>query len=202
VAEEILKNPDKVDLGGKLQNVTVMFTEVVNFEELLNSMDPNNLISMLNEYFSLALDTVFEYDGTLDKFIGDNVMAFWGAPLEVADGELKAVRCALSLQEKIAGLNNSWRQMGKPLFHVCIGINSGRVVAGNIGSIRRMEYTVIGDTVNVASRIKSLSKNKNIPILLSETTYDKVRDLFAVENRFQAAVKGKTQNITVYQLSI
>jgi len=202
VAEEILKDPDKLDLGGKLQDVTIMFAEVTNFIQLLATLDPNELISMLNEYFSVAMDTIFEFEGTLDKFIEDNVMAFWGAPLPVPDSEERAVRCAQKLQQEISRLNQTWDKQDKPQFQVCIGINSGPVIAGNIGSIRRMEYTVIGDTVNLAARIKSLSSTRNIPILMSETTYKKVKDMFHVENQFQATVKGKTDEIAVYQLQV
>jgi len=200
VAEEILKDPDKVDLGGTLHDVTVLFTEVINFQELQETLDPSELVAMLNEYFSLSIDAVFEFDGTLDKFIGDNVMAFWGAPLPMPDCEQRALHCATRIQKNMEQLNLSWKQRGKESFNICVGINSGKAIAGNIGSIRRMEYTVIGDTVNVTARIKTLSKTKNIPILVSESTYTKVKDQFRFGDKLQAAVKGKSDIITVYQL--
>jgi len=200
VAEEILKESDKLDLEGKLHDVTVMFTEVANFKELLQEMDPLELIEILNMYFSAAMDTIFENDGTLDKFIGDNVMAFWGAPLPLPDCEERTVNCALALNRRMHELNREWEAAGKPRFDLCIGINSGPVVAGNIGSIRRMEYTVIGDTVNTASRIKTLSRSNNTPILVGEATYSKVKDTFEFEGSHQAAVKGKSGWITVYSL--
>jgi class 3 adenylate cyclase len=202
VAEEILKDPDKLELGGKSQNVTVMFTEIVNFKELQKSVDPSHLFASLNEYFAIAIDTIFEFDGTLDKFIGDNVMAFWGAPLPMPDSEMRAVQCALSLNRKVNDLNARWRREGMEEFIFSIGINSGEVVAGNIGSIRRMEYTIIGDTVNTASRIKSLSKSKSIPILIGESTYEKIKGRIEVADKIEAAVKGKSEVITVYQLSV
>jgi adenylate cyclase len=202
VAEEILKDPDRLELGGKSQNVTVMFTEIVNFRELQKSVDPSILFETLNEYFTAAIDTIFEFDGTLDKFIGDNVMAFWGAPLPMPDSELRAVKCALSLNNKVKALNARWRQEGKEEFIFTIGINSGEVVAGNIGSIRRMEYTIIGDTVNTASRIKSLSKSNNIPILIGETTYKKIENSVEVTERIEASVRGKSDAIIVYQLAV
>lgn len=201
VAEEILKDPDNLELGGEARDVTVMFTEVVNFRKLMKELDPAELLSMLNEYFSIASDTIFEFDGTLDKFIGDNVMAFWGAPLQVVDGEARALGCAKKLQGRISGLNEGWAAKGRPQFNVCIGINSGQVVAGNIGSIRRMEYTIIGDTVNLAARIKSLSASENIPILVSEHTRGRVSDSFNFTGAFEAEVKGKSEKIKVYMLA-
>ncbi|MFA6447915.1 MAG: adenylate/guanylate cyclase domain-containing protein [bacterium] len=202
VAEEILKDPDKLELGGKSQIVTVMFTEIVNFKALQKTVEPSLLFDSLNEYFAAAIDTIFEYDGTLDKFIGDNVMAFWGAPIPMPDSELRAVQCALSLNRKVSELNSRWRQEGREEFIFSIGINSGEVVAGNIGSIRRMEYTIIGDTVNTASRIKSISISKSIPILVGETTFQKVKDRVQIVERYDATVKGKAEAISVYQLSV
>jgi len=202
VADKILKDPDMMGLGGEVRDVTIMFTEVANFEELMKTVPPEKLLSRLNQFFSAAIDTVFELDGTLDKFIGNNIMAFWGAPLSIPDGENKAVTCARELQRKIAALNTGWELAGERPFNVCIGINSGPVVAGNIGGVRRMEYTVIGDTVNTAARIKSLSKSKGLPVLIGETTYSRVKDTVKIEQRIEAAVKGKTDSITVYQAAV
>lgn len=202
VAEEILKTPERVDPGGEIRHVTVMFTEVSNFALLLKTMPPELILSRLNEFFSVAIDTIFEFDGTLDKFIGDNVMAFWGAPLADPDNARKAVSCALKLQKNIARLNTGWEREGSLPFNVCIGINSGPAVAGNIGSFRRMEYTVIGDNVNLASRIKSLSRKDNIPILVSESTQTKTCTEFPYSEPFQTTVKGKSGAITVYRLLI
>lgn len=200
VAEEILKDPDRLDLGGRSCDVTIMFVEVMNFDAMLGTVDAVQLVAMLNEYFSRAMDIIFEHDGTVDKFVGDNVMAYWGAPLPAPNADERAVRCALKLERAVEALNRDWSSRGRPRFDICIGINSGPAVAGNIGSSRRMEYTVIGDSVNTAARIKSLSSAKRIPILISETTYNKVKDQFSMEKRFQAAVKGKAGEITVFQL--
>ena len=200
VAEEILRDPDSLELGGKEQDVTVMFAEVANFIRLIDTLEPAQVIAQLNEYFSAAMDTIFEHEGTIDKFIEDSIMAFWGAPLPMHDAEERAVRCAQEFQQKISDLNQEWERRGRPRFDVCIGINSGPVIAGNIGSIRRMEYTVIGDTVNTAARIKTLSKTRHAPILVSRSTYKKVKDKFTVGEEFKAAVKGKSGEITVYQM--
>jgi len=202
VAEEILKDPDKLELGGEDRDVTVMFTEVTNFGELMKTVPPEELLERLNDFFSIAIDTIYVYDGTLDKFIGDNIMAFWGAPLAIPDGERKAIDCARKLHEKLAALNAGWEKAGMTPFNVCIGINSGSVIAGNIGSIRRMEYTVMGDTVNTASRIKSLSKSTGIPILMGESTHSKIKDSIKSEQKIEASVKGKSGTITVYKVDI
>ena len=200
VAEEILKDPDKLDMGGRQQKVTVMFSEVMNFDALMAQLKPEDLIAMMNEYFAAAIDTVFSHEGTLDKFIEDNVMAFWGAPLPQPDSEERAVRCAQDLLRRMDRLNSDWEARGMPRFHVCIGVNTGPAVAGNIGSIRRMEYTVIGDTVNTAARIRALSKSKQIPILVSQSTYEQVKDRFAFGESIETTVKGKSDYITVHEL--
>lgn len=198
VAEEILKDPDRLDLGGSHSHVAVLFTEIAGFAELIDTADTEELTGMLNEFFSIAIDTVFDHDGTLDKFIGDNVMAFWGAPLAMPDCEEKAVRCAVELRRRAAEMNVRRRAAGRPEFDLRIGINSGRVVAGNIGSIRRMEYTIIGDTVNTAARIKSLTGAVGAAILVSDSVYEKVRGRFPAAERIQTRVKGKSQEIVVY----
>jgi len=202
VAEQILKDPDKLDLGGSSAWVTVFFAEVANFRELSKSMDAALLLDMLSEYFSMAMDAIFELDGTIDKFIGDNIMAYWGAPLPDPDGERKAVECAIRLREGLAALNRVWAERGLPEFNVAIGVNSGYVVAGNIGSIRRMEYTVIGDTVNLTSRIKSLSSSSREGILVGETVYEKLKDKFQFSGSRSVKLKGKTDDVVVYGLRI
>ncbi|HOX27836.1 MAG TPA: adenylate/guanylate cyclase domain-containing protein [bacterium] len=202
VAEEILKDSSKLNLGGKRQNVTVMFTEITNFKDILKTTEPELLLDMLNRYFSIAIDTIYETKGTLDKFIGDNVMAFWGAPLAMDDSELRAVNCAVDFLKKMNDQNALWRDENKEEFKISIGINSGEVVAGNLGSIRRMEYTIIGDTVNTASRIKSFSKKNSVPILIGESTYMKVKDRVDFSGVHKASVKGKSDTINVYQLIV
>jgi class 3 adenylate cyclase len=201
VAEQILKDPDKLDLGGSSAWVTVFFAEVANFRELSKNMDAAILLDMLSEYFSMAMDAIFERDGTIDKFIGDNIMAYWGAPLPDSEGEKKAVECAIRLREGLTALNHRWAQKGLPEFNVAIGVNSGHVVAGNIGSIRRMEYTVIGDTVNLTSRIKSLSSSSREGILVGETVYNKLKDHFQFGGSRSVNLKGKTDQVIVYSLN-
>ncbi len=200
VAEEILKDPDRIDLGGNTCDVTVMFAEVINFKELAGELAPETLISMLNEYFTAAIDAAFGQNGTIDKFIGNSIMTFWGAPLPHPDAANAAVRCALDIQQRVSELNKNWESAGKPAFHVGIGINSGNVVAGNIGSIRRMEYTIIGDTVNLAARLKSLTHDNAAPILASQSTFDRLRGGFAFDRKFETHVKGKSEAVTAYQL--
>ena len=157
---------------------------------------------MLNDYFSAAIDTVFAHHGTLDKFIGAGIMAFWGAPLPLPDAADRSVQCARELHRRVRALNAEWEAGGKPGFEVCAGINSGSVVAGNIGSIRRMEYTVIGDPVNVAARIKSLCGKNSMPVLISDSTRAALRRECRFSASLQAAVKGKCGPITVHCLDL
>ena len=202
VAEEILRDPGRLDLGGRDTRVAVMFTQISNFRELMKTLEADKLLGMLNQYLCMAVDTVFECNGTLDKFIEDSVMAFWGAPLPVPESDSAAVACALKLQRRMKELNAEWAARGLPCLTLSIGINSGRVVAGNIGSIRRMEYTVIGDTVNTAARLKSLSTERNAPLLISESTFIKVKQDIKAFECFDAMVKGKIEPITVYAVAV
>jgi class 3 adenylate cyclase len=200
VAEEILKSPGVSSPGGEVRDVTVMFVEATNFRDLTGEITPEEALSRLNAFFSVALDTIFEYEGTVDKYIGESVMAFWGAPLPTIDKEERAVNCAMTLFERVRKLNSDWGAQGRHSFNISIGMNSGPVVAGNIGSVRRMEYTVIGDTVNVAARIKSLSSDKGLPILVSDNIFEKTKTKFKFEEKLCVSVKGKTNELTVYEV--
>ncbi|HOC92514.1 MAG TPA: adenylate/guanylate cyclase domain-containing protein [bacterium] len=200
VAEEILKSPGISLPGGEVRDVTVMFVEATSFRELTREITPEEALSRLNVFFSVALDTIFEYEGTVDKYIGESVMAFWGAPLPLIDKEERAVNCALTLLDRVRKLNSDWGAQGRQSFNISIGVNSGPVVAGNIGSVRRMEYTVIGDTVNVAARIKSLSSDKGFPVLVSDNTFEKTKTKFQFEEKLCVSVKGKTKELIVYKI--
>lgn len=200
VAEEILKNPDRVELGGENYDASVMFTKIRNFRNMRKELPAEKIFEMLNRYFSVAIDTVFEYGGTLDKFIDDGVMAYWGAPLPAKDHAERSVRCAATLIQRVKALNEDWKREGLEPFGIGIGINSGQVIAGNIGGSKRMEYTVIGDTVNTASRIKGVVSDATPDLLISESTYDKVKNDYAFDESLNVEVKGKSGKIAVYGL--
>ncbi len=200
VAEELLKNPEALSLGGKKQFVTVLFSDIRGFTNFSENFAPEEVVEHLNEYLSAMVDIVFKHEGTLDKFIGDAIMVVFGAPKPHADDAIRAVRTALEMREKLAELNAKWQQQHKKSFEIGIGINSGEVIAGNIGDIRRMEYTVIGDNVNLASRIESLTKDTGAPIIISRSTYQLVKDQVDARELQSMNVKGKSEPVQIYEL--
>ena len=200
VAEEILKDPNRITPGGKKQEVTVLFSDIRGFTTFSESHKPEEVISHLNEYLSSMIDVIFKYEGTLDKFIGDAIMAVFGSPLTHQDDPLRAVKTACEMQERLISLNDKWKEEGKEPLKIGIGINTGEVIVGNIGDVRRMEYTVIGDNVNLASRIEGLTKNYDCPIIISKSTYEKVTDQVEVIKLESVTVKGKTNAVEIYEL--
>ncbi|MFH1538741.1 MAG: adenylate/guanylate cyclase domain-containing protein, partial [bacterium] len=151
-------------------------------------------------YLSAMIDVIFKYEGTLDKYIGDAIMAVFGSPLPHDDDPARSVKAALEMQERLGELNEKWKKEGKEQLKVGIGINTGDVIAGNIGDVRRMEYTVIGDNVNLASRIEGLTKNYGCPIIISSSTYEKVKNIVEAKKLKDTTVKGKTSAIEIYEL--
>jgi len=163
-------------------------------------MQPEEVLGILNEYLTAMTDIVFENGGTLDKFIGDAVMAVFGSPLYDKEHAIRAVRTGWQMQKKLDELNEKWAQEGKKTLKIGVGVNSGSVVAGNMGSMRRMEYTVIGDTVNLASRLESLNKELSTSFLISENTHALVRDRIKSKMYTDIKIKGKEDHLTVYEV--
>lgn len=176
---------------------TMLFTDIVGFTRLAEQISPRETNIILNRYFSAMTDVVFSYDGTLDKYIGDGLMAVFGAPMERDDDAERAILAAKEMREKLAAMMT---EKGSPStkFDIRIGINTGRVVAGNIGSPRRMDYTVIGDPVNIAARLESIAKPNQI--LIGEETYKAVKGKFEIEEIGRKKVKGKSEEIMVYEV--
>jgi len=162
------------------------------------SLKPEQVVSLLNEYLSLMIDVIFRYEGTLDKFIGDGIMAIFGAPIAHSNDPERAVRTALEMQTNMNKLNQRREARGERPIYIGIGINSGEVVAGNIGSSKRMEYTCIGDHVNLAARVESQTTAGQV--LISENTYVKVQHLVEVRELPPTRVKGKEQLVTLYEV--
>lgn len=200
VAEEILKDPGKIAPGGKKQEVTILFSDIRGFTAFSEGHDPEEVISHLNEYLSAMVDIIFKYEGTLDKFIGDAIMAVFGSPITHGDDPARAVKTALEMQQRLNLLNDEWVKKGRTPLTIGIGINTGEVIVGNIGDVRRMEYTVIGDNVNLASRLEGLTKNYGSPIIISSSTYDKVKDIVEVNKLKEVTVKGKSHAVEIYEL--
>jgi len=199
LVEELLKNPD-VKLGGEKKEVSILFSDIRGFTSMSEKMGPEEVLEILNEYLTEMTEIVFENGGTLDKFIGDAVMALFGTPLYYKDHAYRAVKTAAMMKEKLAQLNEKWEKEGKNRLKIGIGINSGEVVAGNMGSLKRMEYTVIGDNVNIASRLESLNKELGTEILISEKTYEQVKDFVEAKKHMEIKVKGKENYMDVYEV--
>ncbi|MCX7699214.1 MAG: adenylate/guanylate cyclase domain-containing protein, partial [Candidatus Goldbacteria bacterium] len=199
VVEEIIKSED-IKLGGERKEITVLFSDIRNFTSMAEKLTPEEVVSILNEYLSEMTEAIFANGGTLDKFIGDAVMAVFGTPRFHKDHALRAVKTGFLMLKKLEKLNERWEKIGKQKFKIGIGINTGIAVAGNMGSIKRMEYTVIGDAVNLASRLESLNKDLDTQFLISESTYEQVKDYVKVKKYENISVKGKLEKINVYEV--
>ncbi len=200
VADEILKNPGQIGVGGIKKEVTILFSDIRGFTTFSERNSPEEVIARLNEYLSAMVDVIFKYEGTLDKYIGDAIMAVFGSPLAHDDDPLRAVRTAYEMQQEVDKLNAKWRSEGKEPIRIGIGVNTGEVIAGNIGDLRRMEYTVIGDSVNLAARIEGLTKDFSCGTIISHSTYVKVIDYVTVEPLEMVTVKGKSHAVAIYEL--
>jgi adenylate cyclase len=198
VVEEILKNPEKMVLTGERREVTVLFCDVRGFTSISERLSPEEVVSLLNQFYTLMIDTTFKHDGTLDKFLGDAVMAVFGAPIAHPDHSARAIRTALAMQEGIRGLNGRRAQQGKEPIAVGIGVSAGEAVAGTVGTEDRMEYTVIGDSVNLAARLESSAKPGQI--LISQRTYQNVEGMVTVQPLGAIKVKGKEEQVEVYEV--
>jgi adenylate cyclase len=179
----------------EVKEVSVLFADIVGFTSMSETMSPAAVGLLLNDYLSRMTDTVFKFDGTLDKYIGDAIMAVFGAPLDMADHAANAIRCALEMRERLEEFNAD-RKEG-PTLNIRIGINSGNAVAGEIGSINKKEYTVLGDTVNTASRLES-SVAKPGMIVVGENTFEATKELFELRSLGKATLKGKQKEVAVY----
>lgn len=189
-----------LELGGRKQEVTILLSDLRGFTALAEHRDPQQVVAVLNEYFTAMAAIIWECRGTIDKFIGDAILAVFGAPVAQPDHALQAVRAALRMQEALGELNRGWSERGSPVLAMGIALHTGTVVAGNVGSPQRMEYTVIGDPVNLTARIEELNKTYGTRVLLSETTYDLVGDHFAAELVSAAPVRGRSDPVRVYKL--
>jgi adenylate cyclase len=199
LAARIANAPDAVKLGGDKRLVTVLFSDIRGFTALAETMNPDNMARLLTEYFTEMVDCVFEHGGTLDKFIGDSVMAQWGAPLGEPDDSDRALAAALAMMTALDRLNVKWRDEGSPEMHMGIGINTGEAFAGNIGSERRLEYTVIGDTVNTASRLCGAAAAGEI--LVSQSLKTALRKAPEMAQTAPLVLKNKNQPVTVFRIT-
>ncbi len=200
VVKEMLDHPEQLRLGGEKKELSILFSDIRGFTSLSEMIPPEELVSQLNEYLTCMTQVVFEQHGTLDKYIGDAIMAIFGAPLMQEDHAYRACCTALDMITSLESLHSAWRKQEKPVFHIGIGINSGWMIVGNMGSEHRFDYTVLGDNVNLASRIEGLTKLYGVPIVVSEATWKAVNHQFVGRELDVVRVQGKHEPVTIYQI--
>lgn len=198
VVNELIKNPEKLKLGGERKKMTILFSDIRGFTSFSEKMKPEDLVIYLNDYLTEMTDIIFNQKGVVDKFIGDAIMAFWGAPLKDDNQENQAVFTALEMFKNLKKFNDE--NKNKPKIKIGIGLNTGEVIVGNLGSKQRFDYTVIGDDVNLASRIESLTKFYDVEILISEKTKENLSDKFLLQYIDTVMVKGKNQAVRLFQV--
>lgn len=209
VVEALIKNPEMAKLGGERREVTVLFSDIRGFTTFSEKHSPENVVAILNEYLGAMTEVIFKWEGTLDKFIGDAIVVFWGAPLKQENHAELALRCSLHMIKRLEDLQRKWTAEGKDTLDIGIGLNTGEVLVGNIGAQgKKMDYTVIGDHVNLGARVESLTKRYHAHILMTEFTMDKVRHIIeggkvghlSIIGQERVVVKGKEQPVGLYQI--
>lgn len=200
LVNEVINRPESLKLGGDKKEMTVLFSDLAGFTSISEGMSPEELVPYLNEYLTQMTDLVFKHRGTLDKYIGDAIMAFWGAPLDDPEHALNACSCVIEMQELMLRMQEKWEITGKPITSTRYGVNTGYMVVGNVGSLERFNYTVLGDAVNLAARLEPANKNFGTDVMISETTYDLVKHAFVCRELDQLIVKGKSKPVKVFEL--
>ncbi|MDR1219910.1 MAG: HAMP domain-containing protein [Treponema sp.] len=191
VIDEIFVNPEKMLIGTN-RETAILFSDIRSFTTISEKMQPDDLVNSLNRYFKTMVNIIMDRDGIVDKYIGDAIMAIFGAPVARENDALSSVLAGLEMSEALTEFNMSQTKLGAPEFHIGIGVNYGVVTVGNIGCERKMNYTVIGDSVNLASRLEGLTKMYKEPILFSESVYEKIQGIIPCRTIDRVAVKGKT----------
>jgi adenylate cyclase len=200
VYERLVANPSLARLGGQRREMTVLFSDIRGFTTVSERGEPEEIVKLLNEYFTCMVDIVFRHRGTVDKFVGDMVMALFGAPLDDPAHADHAVDAALEMVTELQRLNDGWKAAGRPELDIGIGINTGVMVAGNIGSDAIMSYTVIGDAVNLGSRLESLNKQYGTRIIISGHTRTSLQKPYLFRPLGEVVVKGKSQPVAIFEV--
>jgi adenylate cyclase len=204
IVNQMLENPDKLKVGGEKKNITVFFSDVRDFTTISESLTPTQLSTCLNKYMGIMTDLLFDYEGTLDKYIGDAIVAYWGAPLEVENHALKAVNASLQMIEVLPKINEEFKRLGFPEFRHGIGLNTGDCSVGNMGSDKIFSYTALGDSMNLGARLESLCKYYGVQLNISEFTLaaipEQEREKFTYRILDKVRVKGKSEPVTMYEV--
>lgn len=198
IADKLLSG--EVRLGGERRDVVIFFSDIRGFTSMAESMKPEQVVEMLNEYMTHMVSVIRKHGGVVDKYVGDAIMAIWGVPIDDPESCFHAVSACLEMRQELAALNEVRLSRGLPALHIGMGLNFGPVVAGNIGSDEKMEYTVIGDTVNLASRVESLTKKFGSDLLISKSVRERVADRFVFEACDTTKVKGKSAAVEVFKV--
>lgn len=198
IAEQVIHGKVDIVKGGELRDTTVLFTDIRGFTSMSESAKPEEIVAMLNEYFELMVEIIFRHEGTLDKFVGDEIMALFGAPVSHDNDSFRAVTTALEMLASLREFNSRRVAQGKVPIHIGIGINAGEVVAGYLGSSRALEYTVIGDVVNTGARLCSYAHAGQV--IISETVYERVKHAFEIDELPPAQVKGKALPLRIFNV--
>jgi adenylate cyclase len=200
LVRELLASGQEAEIGGKRLELTIHFSDIVGFTSVAESLPPEQLVLNLGEYLEEMSEHIAATGGTVDKYIGDAIMAFWGAPRPDADHALHACEAALENRDRLDALNARWEAAGRPRFDARVALHTGEVVVGNVGSGARLNYTVIGDAVNLASRLESLNKRYGTRLMISETTWARVSHAMVARPLDKVSVKGKAASVVIYEL--
>jgi adenylate cyclase len=202
VYSQLMANPEQAELGGKRREMTVLFSDIRGFTTVTERGNPEELVRQLNEYFSRMVEIVFRHKGTVDKFVGDMVMALFSAPLDDADHADHAVTAAVDMVRELGEMNRAWVEKGMVPLDIGIGVNSGDMIAGNIGSSSIMSYTVIGDNVNLGARLESLNKDYKTRIIISDATRTRLTRAFDIRPLGDVVVKGKSKAVQIFEVQV
>lgn len=200
LVDELVVHPEKLKLGGIRKEMSVLFSDLANFTTISEKIDPETLVELLNHYFDEMTEIIFETNGTLDKFEGDAIMAFWNAPLDDPEHHFNSALCALKMKKKVNELKLDWKAIIGQEFSIRIGINSGEMIVGNMGGKKKFDYTVMGDNVNLASRLEGINKIYGTDIVISESIYNKIKDRVIARELDLILVKGKTIPVRIFEL--
>jgi adenylate cyclase len=202
VYEQLMAHPERAELGGQRRDMSVLFSDIRGFTTVTEKGDAEALVAQLNEYFSRMVEIVFRHKGTVDKFVGDMVMALYGAPVDDADHAEHAVATAVEMVRELTQLNRMWAARGMSQLDIGVGINSGDMIAGNIGSSAIMSYTVIGDNVNLGSRLESLNKEYGSRIIISDASRARLTGHYDIRPLGEVVVKGKTRAVAIFEVVV
>jgi adenylate cyclase len=200
IVKEMLKNPIDAQLGSRRAELSVLFSDIRGFTTLSEKLDPEEVVDLLNQYLTVMTEIIFRHGGTIDKFEGDGILVFFGAPQPLEDHPERAVRTALEMRDRLAELQGPWQERSDEPLRIGVAIHTREVMVGNIGSSRRMDYTVIGDTVNLASRLQDLTKEYGASVLISVSTQERVKHMCQLRALGSVQVRGRQQSVELYEV--